>query len=330
VAVTFKITNCDVLDKDSWNDAITGLDVSVYFSWEYLSIIRSNYPNGIYLLKIFNDSSGIVTFYTYRTKDQKYYDIYSPYGSDGIYIWGHSDEVLINFVEYLKKNNIVTYYMMNHPMYKNNNRECIIQCRNIYTMDLTKETEVLWKDMHANHRYEINKLTKQNIYLEYDKSKLKSAFLTLYRETFSRVQANISYNFTDEFLSDILRSDLTLALGAVIDENIECVVLFLVKDKSAEYFINASSLSGRTASRYLIWEMIRQLKDIGVTYLNLGGGVVDNDSLDQFKKRFGGQKTTLNMFSGVALETEFERLCFEHSNLDETIKFFPPYWANNS
>ncbi len=325
----FTIISCEINEKNAWKNALTGLDVSVYFTWEYLISLKSNYPEGIYLLKIFNDNSGLITFFSKRTKDRHSFDIYSPYGLDGIHIWGNSDEVIAEYTNYLNKNNIVSYYMFNHPKYSFSKNSIFEPYRTLYIVDLKYDTSVLWKKLDANHRYEINKFSKLNAKIITEKSVLETPFLKLYHETFERVKANSSYNFSNDFLASIFNSDITYASGALISGKIECVVLFLVNNNWAEYYINASSIIGRNATRTLIWEMIIHLKALGIEYINLGGGINENDSLDQFKKKFGGDKKGLYLLKGITSQVEFDRLCKEFNTSTEITTYFPPYWAKN-
>ena len=197
--------------------------------------------------------------------------------------------------------------------------------RSIYSLNLTQDTSVLWKNLDSNHRYEINKFSKQSHEIVTDKSRLKLPLLKLYQETFQRVVANDTYNFSDEFLSTLLDSDITYAFGSSIEEEIECVILILVKNNWAEYYINASSNVGRNSTRALIWHAIIHLKEMGICFLNLGGGINENDSLDQFKKRFGGKKTNLYLFKGITSSLEFDKLCKDFNTSTVSTNFFPPY-----
>lgn len=327
---TFNIILCNSRDKTAWNQALKGIDVSVYFTWEYISILEANYPNGIQLLKIHNNSSGLIAIYSKRSKNQISYDIFSPYALDGVHIWGKTDEVISEFVGYLANNKIVTYYLTSHPGFQYTEIPIFAPYRTIYTLNLTQDSSVLWRNLNVNHRYEINKFSKQNYEIITNKAQLKAPLVDLYRETFERVNANNAYNFNSKYLNTLLDSDVTYASGALIDAKIECVIIILIKNNWAEYYINASSNIGRNATRALIWSAILELKEIGIKFLNLGGGIHENDNLDQFKKKFGGTKSSLFLFKGIASSTEFEKLCNEFNVSTETTNYFPPYWVNNN
>ena len=114
-------------------------------------------------------------------------------------------------------------------------------------------------------------------------------------------------------------------IGASLNNKIVCAVLFIKFKKKAEYFINASTLDGRFASRKLIWEMIVNLKKQGIENINLGGGVKEGDFLDDFKRRFGGKAMHMGKLTGVVNHSKYDELCEEFC-IDESTDYFPPYW----
>ena len=98
----FEILSVHINNRVGWEKALEGLTTSVYFSWEYLAPISINYNAGVSLIKISNKESGVIAFYTTRTKDNCVYDAFSPYALDGIYFWGKEiDIVTKRLIEYL-------------------------------------------------------------------------------------------------------------------------------------------------------------------------------------------------------------------------------------
>ena len=325
---TYDLVKVSINDKAEWEVALRNLNVSVYFSWEYLSAISDNYPVPIYLLKIYNCNGGIVLFYTTRTKDNKVFDIYSPYALDGIYHWGDNTGEAFGFLlNYFKENNVVTYYLLVHPGFVKSSNAFSLH-RTVYALDINKPIDEVWKKMHNNHRYEINKFSKcEHKFIE-NKSALADIFIKLYQNTIDRVNASNTYHFSKNTLHKLINAESTIILGASLGGKIECVVIFLVQNDWAEYFINASTIEGRFATRALIWEVIKRLKNLGVRYINLGGGIQENDHLDQFKRRFGGEAVSIGLYKGIASKNDYDRLCLENNVNTESTSYFPPYWAN--
>ncbi len=324
----FEIQQFSIRNKIDWNNALSGIVTSVYFCWDYLAPLSLNYNADVNLIKISNKNSGVIAFYTTRTKDNHVYDAYSPYALDGVYFWGKEiDNVFKQLIEFFRNNNIITYYLTAHPGFQKNNLELFQSNRTLYHLNIHKNIDDLWKGLHPNHRYEINKFTKSGYEIITDKYLLIESFIQLYQKTTERVNASSSYLFSNKTLYDLNQSDITLTLGAVINSKVECVVMFLFKDNWAEYFINASSEIGRQTTRALIWEGIKQLKSKGVTEINLGGGVSEGDHLDQFKRRFGGIAQKLLLLKGIASNDEYQRLCTSYNVSNENNNYFPPYWS---
>jgi hypothetical protein len=324
----FEIINVNTNNKNDWDKALEGITTSVYFSWEYIASISLNYDSGVNLIKISNSDSGVILIITTRTKDNYVFDAYSPYALDGIYFWGKDFDIIHKkLIEYLKENRIITYYLISHPGFQSTVSKIFQEHRTIYQLKIDKELEDLWKGFHPNHRYEINKFAKINHEIIDNKSLLIEPLIDLYQKTTSRVNASSTYLFSKKTLRDLNQSEITYIIGVKINGTIECVVIFLYGSNWAEYFINASSDIGRQATRTLIWEGIKRLKFKGITNLNLGGGINENDPLDQFKRRFGAQSQKLLLMKGITSKYEYERLCKQYNILSDNNNYFPPYWS---
>ncbi len=327
--IEFEILRVQINNRVGWEKALEGLTTSVYFSWEYLAPISINYNAGVSLVKISNKESGVIAFYTTRTKDNCVYDAYSPYALDGIYFWGNDIDIINKrLIDYFKDNQIVTYYLTAHPGFQKTNINIFQDHRTIYFLQIDKDIDELWQGLHPNHRYEINRFAKINHEIVENKSILIEPLINLYQETTSRVNASSTYLFSKRALNDLNNSEIAYTLGAKINGIIECVVIFLYKGNRAEYFINASSDIGRQATRTLIWEAIKRLKIKGVSQINLGGGVSDNDHLDQFKRRFGGTSEKLLLMKGITSNDVYQMLCNTYNVSSDDNTYFPPYWSN--
>ncbi len=321
------ILNITIKEKEDWDIALQGSNVSVYSTWQYCNIIGQNYSEDISLLKISSGASGMIAVYTSRSKDGEYKDIYSPYGMGGVYFWGEDTvEIIIIFEKWLREHKIVTYFLMLHPKDVLSNNNYIEQYRAVYKLSVNEPNTNIWKKIHSNHKYEINKYCNNVEFgLIEDKTVLKPFFKELYFNTLKRVNAAETYYFSDTTLDLLFNSDITIGLGLKVGNEINCVVIFLKYNNWAEYYINASTIEGRAASRLLLWEMFKRLKEQGISLINLGGGVTDGDYLDDFKRRFGGDQVNIGLFKGISMQEEYNRLC-EENGLSLTDKYFPPYW----
>ena len=158
----YEIEIFGIEDRQGWDQAIFELDLSVYFTWEYASVMSDNYSDSINLLKFYNQSGGTILIYTSRSKDGTYRDIFSPYGMDGIYSWGlNKKKSLDGLKHYLELNNVVTYYQLAHPSYTDTLIPSDPDYRTVYVLDIQKPNESILKEFHENHRYEMNRFKKK-------------------------------------------------------------------------------------------------------------------------------------------------------------------------
>ena len=320
-----EIETSTVFEKEKWNSLINNILVSVYMTWEYCNIFKEKYSNEINLLKISNKNSSLIVCYTSRSKIIIQKDIYSIYGFGGLMFLGDKKDDLLNELKlYLKSKFVTTSFLLIHP--KDYNESFAENHRTTYVIDLNFELDELWKKLHSNHKYEINRFKKLNEYkISFDKSELFNDFKILYKETITRVSASSVYDFSDEELYNLFMSPLSFVSGVIFENKIQCIVMFLNNQEWSEYFINASSEIGRLASRLLIWETIIKLKEFGVKFLNLGGGVTEGDQLENFKRRFGGQAQSSGIYKSIINQSQYNSLC-EQFKVDLSSNYFPVYW----
>lgn len=320
-----KIEFSTLFEEEKWKKMLENIQVSVYMTWEYCNFFSAKYNNDINLLKISNDKSSLILCYTSRSKINIQSDIYSIYGFGGLMFSGEKNEHLYRELsDYLQSKSVTTTFLMIHP--KDHNDFFIENYRTTYVVDLKLELDELWKKIHSNHKYEINRFKKANeCFISFDKNELFNEFKILYKETITRVSASSVYDFSDEELHSLFMSPLSFVSGMIFDDKIQCVVIFLTNHGWSEYFINASTEIGRVATRLLIWESIIKLKESGVKYLNLGGGVAEGDQLDSFKRRFGGDSRFSGIFKSIINQTQYNSLC-EHFKVDLSTNYFPSYW----
>lgn len=71
---------------------------------------------------------------------------------------------------------------------------------------------------------------------------------------------------------------------------------------------------------------VNHLKSLQIPLLNLGGGILENDGVAQFKQRFGAKKLALKCLKQVYEPEIYETLCWQ-VNMDpnDLSGYFPAY-----
>jgi hypothetical protein len=307
-------------------------------TWEYCAAMAESSGLETFLYAGTADGCRIVCPLSVRRKEPEAPELVSPYGFGGIVTAGgpgSSGMVRDEWNRFLNDNRFVTAYVMQNPCFP-----LPVDCwggdveahHPVYLMDLTLSTEQLWEAMCKTHRYELRRWEKNpkgNIVT--DRGRLKKAIAVLYPETVKRVGASSVYDFAGKTLDALADARGSLLVGVEDETGIPAVAVFLYTSCVAEYFVNASSPEGRKYTRVMVWTALKMLKDLGVQRLNMGGGVKPGDSLDDFKRRFGGRQVCGQVLKKVIRPSRYERLCEKYCRGDyASAGYFPPYWRNEA
>ncbi len=324
------ITLVGLSDKSLWQELLHGIEHSFYQTWDYCNAISQSQDHEIELLKICDSANGIIIIFSKRSKIPGYFDIYSPYGFGGIISWGNDlENIYSGLSNWLKCNNVVTAFLMAHPVFTSSNDKHLESHRSAFVIDLSKSIDELWENLGDGHKYEIKKITKKSAFiLTDDKQAIFNKLPLLYTETITRVGAGSPYYFSTSTLQDLTFNESSLVLGAMIDDEIKAVIMISYTKECAEYFLNASSEDGRIMTRSLLWDAIKKLKFLGVKKFNVGGGAIEGDQLEHFKKRMGGYKVPISVYKKTINQEMYNKLCSTFCIGDVDTSYFPPYWKN--
>ncbi|MDQ2974208.1 MAG: hypothetical protein M3R69_02210 [Acidobacteriota bacterium] len=251
-------------------------------------------------------------------------DVATPYGFGGFTSHGQCSGLPDEFRRLAIEQRWVCGYLALHPLFPHPFvvSDGLEPGRTTYVLDLSISEDLLLASMHETHRYELRKdsVLLESIIMEDDP--LGRALPALYAETVARVGASNTYHFSETTLNTWVRSPGSLVLG--IGEPPQAMVVCIHTKDIADYFINASTNQGRRYTRILLWAAARELKRRGVRYFNLGGGVREGDTLEAFKRRFGGTPLNVPVLKQVFLPEEFMALSGQAEAVDRA-GYFPPY-----
>lgn len=321
-------------DPVRWEKALLGLAFPYTHTWEYCSVIAHSSGFETMLWTARCAEGRFACPLSVRATDSKYPELVSPYGFGGIV--SAPAEVSVAGVReewrtFWKRRGFVTAFVQQHPGFRLSHEvwgEDMYEHHAVYEIDLKAPVGDLWQCLCSTHRYEIRHLKGRNgVRIVVGAGLLKEALLRLYPETVNRVGASAVYHFAAEALERLAEGPGALLLGIQEGESVEAVALFLYTPEVAEYFLNASTPGGRKYSRLLIWSAIESLKERGIGKLNLGGGVKEGDSLDAFKRRFGGKMVKTQVLKQVLDQEKYDRLLAMRGLTDDSrAGYFPPYW----
>ncbi len=259
-------------------------------------------------------------------------DIAIPYGIGGFAICGECKELPDVIRRFAGEQRWVCGYLAVHPLSRHpfSAEDGLEWGENglergplVYRLDLSMSEPHLFASMHATNRYEIRRDEALLSSVITDAAAIGRALPEIYEQTRARVGASDAYRFSRATLAAWLSSPGCLALG--LGDPLQAVVICTHAAGVADYFINASTDQGRKYTRILIWAAMRELKRLGIRYFNLGGGVRDGDTLDAFKRRFGGELTVRPILKQVYCRDRFVELCAQAGAMERAGSYFPPY-----
>jgi len=137
-------------------------------------------------------------------------------------------------------------------------------------------------------------------------------FARLYSQTLDRLNANVFYRFSPSYFSGLaaLGRHLGIALAWHGDEPVGGN-LFLFGCNYGHGHLAGSNQTGRKhgAATLLLVEGARQARQRGCELLHIGGGVRSGDSLEDYKRSFGGPSYRYAYVTYIADPERFEQLC---------------------
>ena len=170
-------------------------------------------------------------------------------------------------------------------------------------IDLTKDEEVLRKNLKQKWRNALNKAEKLDLIVQPDwQLKTLGNFLALYDEDRrEKKYRGRSARFVETEIRFAAAFKEAVIIWAATKEDMLAAVLLIMHGNSASYRIGFTTPKGRhcNAHNILLWKSILLLKERGITSFDLGGVEAQGaGGLTKFKKGLGGQLfTSLGMYS---------------------------------
>ncbi len=313
-------------NRKEWTDAICGMEHAFAHSWDYCHANSHSIIGDTFLLAYSSKSSRFVLPLC-RREYKGFNDFVTPYGFAGIVGFGDPFEFLRQLFTYLDG---LSAYIGLHPII---GPPTLVDCEyfsisnEIFVLDLGNDLSKLKSGLRGKGIRSSVKLSK-DCFFTYDKQLFKEEFPILYSEAMRRLGAKDFYFFNDRTIFELIESKNTLAIGVTHKGKLETGALFGFSPQIADYHLSASTDWGRSHSAAVIWKSIEMLKNMGIKYLNLGGGVTQQDGLAKFKSRFGGERKSIGGLKLVLDKINYDVLCTEtisHQGLVHSR--FPAYRA---
>jgi hypothetical protein len=194
-----------------------------------------------------------------------------------------------------------------------------------YVIDLRDGVEGARAALSTNRRRQLREWSLEDY--EIGGPGLAAFFVEQYPPTMERKDAAARHRFGSETLSALCELADTFLVGAAGPAgNLESVSLFGHTPYAGDFLFNAALPGCAHHSVGLIWAAVHLLAGQGVPWFNLGGGMRPDDSLADFKARFGARRMPMRAVKAVYDLPFYEELCRRHGgDPADRDGFFPAY-----
>ena len=311
-----------------WKDALKGIKHAFAHSWENSHAMRLTTGFNTYLYCFESNHVRIVCPIAER-EFEGHVDIVTPYGFSGFVGNGNCSDFSRYWREFISKRGYVCGYIGLNPIFENKTYfggNELYSYNSIYALDLGLSHNELFSKLSENRKRQLKEWKKISGNLVVEKYALIEFFLEHYVEFFREKKAATAYAFSAATLESLFALANVVMVGAGSAERVEAATVFTYTPYVADFLFNIALPQGRHHSAALIWYGVNYFKSIGIPILNLGGGVRANDSLAEFKQRFGGKKFTLSCLKQIYDAAMYAALCAEMgADPADRTGYFPAY-----
>lgn len=271
--------------REAWQAALAGVPHGYWHSWEACrgASLASGLPTYLYVCEDLGADMRIVLPFSERRWNGST-DIFTPAGFSGFALRGDGTGAHDRWVAFAAKSGYVCAYLALHPILAGAHPvEDSHEANELFVTDLTVGEDALLARVGRNIRRQVRNWNESQSAYVTDRIALTEFIVGNYRQFMLSSKANPATIWTDEGLQ-IMCSDPALLMVGVMDEHGVCAVYtFATSPWGAECHLNISVREGRQFTAALIWWGMRSLMARRIPWLNMGGGVVRNDSIARAK-----------------------------------------------
>ena len=323
VTVTTRLI--ELHSPDEWAEALSGIPHGPAHTWAYNRAIQRSSGNPTYLYVLEGASTRIACPFAERDFST-YTDAVTPYGFSGFTGIAGDCSLEPHWWSFASSRGWICAYIALHPSLEDRSwfRAEALPQKTLFTLDLTLPEADLVARLSTNRKRQI----RQRFGISRQPDTLTDFFVREYGDFMRRKRAAPVFRFSKETLEQLCRMPNTILIGAVRAGTVRAVSLFAYTPYLADFLFHISLAGEERYSAGLLWRAAMELKALSVPRLNLGGGVREEDSLAEYKRRFGGDQVTFRALKEVYCPEIYRALCAESGVKDEAGRaYFPAYRA---
>lgn len=331
-------------DKKEWESELTSMPYyDFYHTYDYHHLSKTEAEKPLLLKYTSHNSTILLPILLRPIFDTPYFDITSVYGYAGP-LCKNFDDGFGNlgfkqaFENYCKQQNIVSVFARLNPYIPNqqitiNGLGEVLPIGNVVNIDLTLDLDAQRAKYRRDTKSRVNKARRECHVRKAETHEDVLAYIDIYRETMTKLEADTSYFFSNEYFFNFLKSTgfETEILLAVHNETNEITAgsMFVKTNNIVQYHLSGtkSTYFHLAPARLLLDEMRIKATGEGYRFFNLGGGYQSKeDALFDFKASFSDDIKTFSVWRYVVNKDIYDSLKAE-KNIKNT-NYFPAYRAS--
>jgi hypothetical protein len=254
-------------------------------------------------------------------------DVATPYGFSGLTGTGPWPGFPQHWARFARERGYVAGYLAINALFGDDSfaeASTVTVVNETFVLDLRGGVEAVWAGLSTNRRRQLRGW-EPGVH-EADSERLESFFVEQYPLTMERKRAAPRHRFSEATLVALCELPNTFLFGAINAGAIESASLFGHTPYAGDFLFNAALPGCQQHSVGLIWSAVHRLVELGVPWLNLGGGMSPGDSLAEFKARFGASALPMRAVKAVYDRAAYVELCRQRGvDPDNRDGFFPVY-----
>jgi hypothetical protein len=254
-------------------------------------------------------------------------DVATPYGFSGITGTAPAPEFPAQWREFAAQRGYVAGYLAINALFGDDtyaDPEAVTIANQTYVLDLSQGIDGLWAGLSTNRKRQLRDWDAGDH--ETEGEELAAFFVEHYPLTMERKEAAGRHRFPPATLAALCELPNAFLVGARAEGRLESVSIFGHTPYAGDFLFNAALPGCAHHSVGLIWSAVHRLVDLGIPWLNLGGGMSPGDSLADFKARFGARPLPMRAVKAVYDPPAYEDLCRRHgADPGDRDGFFPAY-----
>ncbi|MCM1185084.1 MAG: GNAT family N-acetyltransferase [Lachnoclostridium sp.] len=300
-------------DKAEWITALKRYGISdVYFQYEYVKPMADHLNAKPILINYKASDGGFIYCLLIMdiAADSKfkglipsgvYFDSETPYGYGGPCFYGNmsfgqseTEECRTAIYDALKSYGVISQFIRFYPMMFMDGKSTIITdkfgtYKNTVYIDLSSE-EIVLSNMDSKYRREIKKAREVGVVIEHDKGEQIEEFIRLYDMTMKKHDAEDMYFFGRDYYDTLMQDfpDNFEVFYARMDGKVVGASIFLYDKDYMHFHLSGRDIDAPNISfeKLLMLEAALWGVKNGMKKLHMGGGLSNEDSLFQYKKKF--------------------------------------------